>query len=506
MAASAAPDPQAHVPSATEKHAPDQTARSRPTDTHGRPSIVWLRDDLRLADNPALRAAVDEGNPIVVLFVLDDSPLVARPRGGASRWWLHHSLTALAERIEERGARLILRRGDAAEEVQRLADEVDAGGVFWNRRYAEGERSQDGAVKKALRAAGRVAESFQGTLMYEPWTIARDDGQPYGVYSAFWRACAKAGTPREPVAEPQSLDGLEKRLHSDELASWELLPTKPDWATGLAEEWTPGERGAHERLRDFVGDRISRYSGQRDRPGAEASSRLSPHLRFGELSPFQVRTAVLDSREGAAENRSKFQAELGWREFNYSLLFHNPNLDSQNMRRNFDGFPWHPASSEVLERWQQGRTGIPLVDAGMRQLWTSGWMHNRVRMVVASFLIKNLLIDWREGEQWFWDTLVDADPANNAANWQWVAGSGVDSAPFFRVFNPVLQSQKFDPQGDYIRAWVPELADVPAKEIHEPRASGGLDLSEVGDYPEPMVDLKATRAEALDAFAEIKSH
>jgi len=480
----------------------------RPTDTHGRPSIVWLRDDLRLADNPALSAAVDEGNPLVLLFVLDDNPEVVRPRGAAGRWWLHGSLHSLGERVAERGGRLILRRGDAFVEVLKLVEELDAGAVFWNRRYGAGERTQDSAVKRAVRDTGRVAESFQGTLMYEPWTVTREDGQPYGVYSAFWRACAKTAEPRDPLAEPQKLNGVDAELACDALDSWELLPTAPDWAGGFREEWTPGEPGAQSRLEEFVRERIARYSGQRDRPGAEASSRLSPHLRFGEISPFQVRAAVLASRNGAAENRSKFVAELGWREFNYSLLFFNPNLDSENMRRNFDGFPWNRADSAILEKWQHGQTGIPLVDAGMRQLWHSGWMHNRVRMVVASFLIKNLLIDWREGEQWFWDTLVDADPANNAANWQWVAGSGVDSAPFFRVFNPVLQSSKFDPQGDYIRRWVPELAHLPAKQIHE-RPAGGevtLDGAAADSYPRPIVDLKATRAAALAAFDQIKSH
>jgi deoxyribodipyrimidine photo-lyase len=490
----------------------------RPTDTRGRPSIVWLRDDLRLADNPALRAAVDEGTPLVLLFVLDDRPEVVRPRGGASRWWLHGSLHSLGERIAELGGRMVLRRGDAAAEVLKLVDEIDAGAVFWNRRYGAGERTQDSTVKRAVRDTGRVAESFPGTLMYEPWTVTRDDGAPYGVYSAFWRACARTAAPRDPLSEPQQLPVVQTELASDALDSWELRPTSPNWAAGLAAEWTPGEVGAHARLDDFVGERIARYAGQRDRPGAEASSRLSPHLRFGELSPFQVRRAVLDSRNGAAENRNRFIEELGWREFNYSLLFHNPNLDQENMRRNFDGFPWNPADPAILEKWQQGQTGIPLVDAGMRQLWQSGWMHNRVRMVVASFLIKNLLIDWREGERWFWDTLVDADPANNAANWQWTAGSGVDSAPFFRVFNPVLQSSKFDPLGDYIRRWVPELADLPAKEMHEPHRPRGaspggptldgtaLNGAALNRYPEPMVDLKQTRAEALEAFATIKDH
>ena len=449
------------------------------------PSIVWLRDDLRLADNPALRAAVERGEPIVVLYLLDEVSRGIRPIGSASRWWLHHSLTALGRSIVERGGTFVLRRGGAAEVLPQLVEEVGAGAVFWNRRYGAA-RAVDAELKTSLRESGLEVQSFQANLMHEPWTVTTGAGTPFKVFTPFWKACLERGEPREPLSAPRSLNGVPG-VASDDLDGWKLLPTHPDWSGGIADAWTPGEHGAHARLELFCGDGLDDYEKGRDEPAQDATSRLSPALRFGEISPFQiwhrVQRGQLSPR--ARRNAPKFLREVGWREFNYCILFHFPALQKDNFRPEFDAFPWSTPQQEVLEAWQHGRTGIPLVDAGMRELWQTGYMHNRVRMVVASLLIKNLLIDWRIGEAWFWDCLVDADEANNPANWQWVAGSGADAAPYFRVFNPVLQADKFDRHGEYQRRYLPEL---------------GTD-----DYPAPIVDLKESRTEALEAYNHVKN-
>ncbi len=446
------------------------------------PSIVWLRDDLRVADNPALTAAVERGAPVVVVFLLDEQSPGVRPLGGASRWWLHGSLQSLADDLAELGGSLALRRGAAAEVIPALVAETGAGAVYWNRRYGA-LRDVDAALKSRLRAEGVVVESFGASLLHEPWTITSGSGGAYRVFTPFWRACLAAGEPRSPLPAPASVDGLA--VAGDALDEWALLPTRPDWATGLREAWTPGAEGAHARLEQFVEHGLPLYH-RRDEPGIEATSRLSPHLRFGELSPHQIWARVHERlAPEAAVNRAKFLSEIGWREFSYSILFHQPQLASVNVRRDFDAFPWEAPEPAVLEAWQHGRTGIPIVDAGMRQLWTSGWMHNRVRMIVASLLTKNLLVDWRIGEAWFWDTLVDADEASNAASWQWVAGSGADAAPYFRVFNPVLQADRFDPDRAYVQRWVPEV-DGP-------------------EYPRPIVDLAVSRTRALAAYEAVKA-
>ena len=449
------------------------------------PSIVWLRDDLRLADNPALRAAMDRDQPIVILYLLDEVSRGIRPIGSASRWWLHHSLDALGQAIAERGGTFVLRRGAAADVVPQLVRETGAAAVFWNRRYGAA-REVDAELKTTLRDAGLEVRSFQANLMHEPWTVTTGSGTPFKVFTPFWKACLEQGEPREPLPTPRTLHGV-RGVDSDDLADWQLLPTHPDWAGGLAEAWTPGEHGAHERLELFCGDGLEDYEKGRDEPAQDATSRLSPYLSFGEISPFQIWDRVQRGQlsPAARRNAPKFLREVGWREFNYNILFHFPALQKDNFRPEFDAFPWSTPKKAVLEAWQQGRTGIPLVDAGMRELWQTGYMHNRVRMVVASLLIKNLLIDWRVGEEWFWDCLVDADEANNPANWQWVAGSGADAAPYFRVFNPVLQADKFDKHGEYQRQYVPEL---------------GTD-----DYPEPIVDLRESRAEALEAYNHVKN-
>ncbi len=446
------------------------------------PSIVWLRDDLRVADNPALHAAIERDGPVVVVYLLDEQSPGARPLGGASRWWLHGSLSALAADLDVLGASLTLRRGAAADVIPELVAATGAGAVFWNRRYGA-LRDVDAGLKSSLTAAGITVMSFGASLLYEPWTITSGSGDPYRVFTPFWRACLASGDPRPPLPTPASVDGLA--VDSDNLDDWALLPTRPDWADGLRQAWTPGSEGALDRLEQFVDHGLSLYH-RRDEPGVEATSRLSPHLRFGEVSPHQIWARVHTRlAPEAAKNRAKFVSEIGWREFSYSILFNAPQLASVNVRRDFDAFPWVEPRAEVLEAWQHGRTGIPLVDAGMRELWATGYMHNRVRMVVASLLTKNLLIDWRLGEQWFWDTLVDADEANNPASWQWVAGSGADAAPYFRVFNPVLQAERFDRDRTYVRRWVPE--------VDEP------------EYPRPVVDLAASRVEALAAYEAVKA-
>jgi len=445
-------------------------------------SIVWLRDDLRVADNPALHAAVERGGPVTVVYVLDEESPESRALGGASRWWLHGSLTSLRAELDARGAHLTLRRGAEREVLPGLVHEIGAGAVFWNRRYTA-ERAIDAELKTRWRDDGLEARSFAASVLHEPWTLTTGAGQPYKVFTPFWRAALASGEPREPLPAPETIDG--RAVAGDELDEWNLLPTRPDWAEGLRRAWTPGEGGAHDRLESFIEHGLPLYH-RRDEPGIEATSRLSPHLRFGELSPHQIWHRLRHGLSpAAARNRAKYLSEIGWREFSATILFHAPDLATTNFRREFDAFPWGRPDAEQLEAWQTGRTGIPIVDAGMRQLWATGWMHNRVRMIVASFLTKNLLIDWRLGEEWFWDTLVDADPANNAASWQWVAGSGADAAPYFRVFNPVLQAQKFDPDQQYIRRWVPEVD------------------SEV--YPPPIVDLKASRVEALAAYEAVKA-
>ena len=437
------------------------------------PSIVWLRDDLRLADNPALTAAAERGEPVVLVYVLDEVSPGIRPLGAASKWWLHGSLASF-------GAPLVLRRGAAEDVIPALVEETGAGAVFWNRRYGA-VRDVDARLKTALRDDGLDVQSFQANLLVEPWTLTTGSGGPYRVFTPFWKA-ARELTFRDPLPVP-TVDW--STAESDNLDDWGLLPTHPDWAAGLREAWTPGEEGAHDQLESFVDERLESYH-RRDEPAVDVTSRLSPHLRFGEISPFQVWERLHGHMSAAArKNAPKFLSEVGWREFNWSILFHSPELAERNYRPAFDAFPWSEPDPEELAAWKQGRTGIPLVDAGMRELWQTGVMHNRVRMVVASFLIKNLLIDWRVGEKWFWDTLVDADEASNPGNWQWVAGSGADAAPYFRVFNPELQRDKFDRGGRYVNRWVPEH---------------GTPM-----YPEPIVDLSETRKQALQAYDQVKA-
>ena len=465
--------------------------------------IVWLRDDLRVADNPALLAGVhatetgDTVDSLVVVYILDQQSPGIRPLGGATKWWLHHSLEALADKIHRLGGRLILRQGAAHDVIRELIAESGASAIFWNRRYGGAERALDADIKSFAKASGLNAQSFQASVLFEPWTVRTGGATPYTVFTPFWKSCINNhDIPRLPLEAPTTLPAAPLAangdlLPSDDLDGWDLRPTSPDWSAGLAHRWNVGENAAEARLEDFIATRLTEYADGRDSPSRLVTSELSPHLRFGEISPFQIwhRVEVAKAHGDAVvlKNSLKFMAEVGWREFSYHLLYHWPDLATVNFDARFDSFPWGPPDTEDLAAWQQGRTGIPLVDAGMRELWQSGTLHNRVRMVAASFLIKNLLVDWRVGEQWFWDTLVDADPASNAASWQWVAGSGADAAPYFRVFNPVLQAEKFDPKHEYLHRYL-----------------GEYEHPMLSDYPEPIVNLLESRNRALAAFAQLQ--
>jgi deoxyribodipyrimidine photo-lyase len=476
-------------------------------------SLIWFRDDLRLDDNPALAAAARAG-PVVALYVLEEGLPGQQVLGGAVRWWLHHALARLGEALAQRGVPLVLRRGDPRRIVPEVATGLQAGSVHWNRRYLPWTQGPDAAIKDTLRASGHTVSSHNALVLAEPWQISTGTGGPYKVFTPYSRALrphADAAT-SGIVPVPTLVAGtVPAAVAFDALADWRLLPVKPDWSGGLAGAWEPGEAGARARLDRFMAGILRGYGTARDLPGTAGTSRLSPHLRFGEISPRVVWRAAASA--GAANpaleaDAIKFQTELAWRDFANHLLYHYPTLPEANWKSAFDPFPWRDDAAG-LTAWQRGQTGYPIVDAGMRELWTTGWMHNRVRMIVGSFLVKHLLIHWREGEAWFRDTLVDADTANNAAGWQWIAGCGADAAPYFRIFNPVAQGEKFDPEGRYVRRWVPELARLPDSLIHKPWTAPPLLLSgssiRLGStYPAPIVDHALARQRALDAYASLK--
>jgi len=478
------------------------------------PTVLWFRTDLRLADNPALAAAVHAGAPLIALYIVDTGP-ARRAMGGASRWWLDGSLRALDASLRTHGHRLTLLAGDPHALLPALVRATGAGAVFWNRRYGRAETALDAGLKAQFRAEGRLARSFNSHLLNEPWEVTSGAGTPMKVFTPFWRAARARGPFAPPLPMPAGLaalpacDGpLSGAVEIDALA---LKPVAPDWASGFAPHWTPGEAGAIAALHGFVDGALKGYADTRDRPDLAFTSRLSPHLAFGEIGPRQIAATIAMAEAttpGIERDAAKFMAEVGWREFAYHLLGQTPDMAEVPINAGFAGFPWK-SDARALRAWQRGMTGYPIVDAGMRQLWQTGWMHNRVRMIVASFLIKHLLVDWREGERWFWDTLLDADPANNAASWQWVAGCGADAAPYYRIFNPMLQGAKFDPAGDYVRRYVPELAGLPAEHIHAPWQAPATVLTEAGvalgkSYPLPLVDHAAARARALDAYRDMR--
>ena len=476
------------------------------------PTIVWFRHDLRLADNPALHAAMQRASAVIPLFIYAPEEETPWQPGGASRWWLHQSLAALDARLREVGSRLVIRCGPTLAMLRGVAKETNADAVFWNRRYEPSVIARDRKVKEALGSDGLAAESFNAALLHEPWTIHNQSQKPFQVFTPFWKHCLAKPAPAEPLPVPTNLPAPSKWLTSIALDELELEP-KLNWSDGLRAAWQPGEAGATANLGRFLAKAFDDYTDHRNRPDVVGTSRLSPYLHFGEISPRQVWHGLrrLASKRGLPVEQwrgSQFLSEIGWREFAHHLLFHFPHTPTEPLRANFKNFPWRKDAA-WLRAWQKGRTGYPIVDAGMRELWATGWMHNRVRMIVASFLVKDLLLPWQEGARWFWDTLVDADLAQNTLGWQWTAGCGADAAPYFRVFNPTSQGEKFDPHGHYVRKWCPELAKLPDKWLHQPHTAPAeiLRAAEVErghNYPLPVVSHAIAREVALEAFARIK--
>ncbi len=477
------------------------------------PLILWFRQDLRLQDNAALHAALARNGPVIPLYIHDEAGEAAWPPGGATKWWLHHSLVSLDAALQARGSRLIVARGDSGEVLSDLITATGANAVYWNRRYEPAAIARDKTIKADLLAVGVEAKSFNSALLFEPHTIANKQGKPFQVFTPYWRHCLtqpipalvaiKAGDFPSPSAWPRSLP----------VAELGLLPATK-WDAGFYEAWKPGETGAHKQLKLFVAEAMAGYSDNRNLPAQRGTSRLSPHLHFGEIGPRQVWAAVqaLSKDTGVfppSRGAQVFLNEIGWREFAYHLLFHFPHTPEHPLREDFRRFPWaDDADGAKLRAWQRGQTGYPIVDAGMRELWHTGWMHNRVRMVTASFLVKHLRLPWQQGAAWFWDTLVDADLASNTLGWQWSAGCGADAAPYFRIFAPVTQGEKFDSAGSYVRHWVPEIARLPDKFLHAPwTAPDALRVAAMieGNYPAPLVDHAAARAEALAAFKQLRA-
>lgn len=475
--------------------------------------VVWFRRDLRLDDNPALSEAAQLGSPVVPVFIWSPEEEGDWAPGEASCYWLHQSLAQLKERLGGLGLRLILRSGPALKHLLQIAAEVGAGTVLWNRRYEPVAIRRDTEVKSALKARGYEVGSFAGSILREPMAIRNKQGRPFLVFTPFWKHYLALGDPDPPRPQPERVAAPRTWPESSALDELGLEP-RIDWAQGIRDAWVFGESGAQRELERFLSEGLSGYAQRRDYPGQTGVSRLSPHLHFGEISPRRVWRSAREwaSQSGRlqdGEAELAFRRQLAWRDFAVHLLFHYPHTSSEPLRDEFKRFPW-TIDKERLRAWQKGMTGYPIVDAGMRQLWETGWMHNRVRMIAASFLVKHLLQDWREGARWFWDTLVDADLANNTMGWQWTAGCGADAAPYFRIFNPITQGLRFDPQGRYVRRWVPELSRLSDQRIHRPWTASPVELASAGvvlgrDYPHPLVEHSEARQGALDAFQEMKS-
>jgi deoxyribodipyrimidine photo-lyase len=462
-------------------------------------AVVWFRNDLRLDDQPALHAGL-QADKLVLLYVLDER------MGAASRWWLHHSLNALTADIEHRGGQLVLRQGKPAELIPALMDEVGADELHVCISFEPAMRAADKTLDEQLTQNGRRLVRHVGTSLLAPAHIRSKSGGPYNVYTPFSRACLEAGVPDASFGKPRRISTM--RVKSEKLQDWALLPTKPDWSGGMDAEWEPGEAGAVKRVKAFLDGPIATYDEARNLPGTAGTSKLSPHVHFGEVSPRRLWHRAAE--QGRGKGVQTFLKELLWREFSLNLLWEHKDLRTVPIRAEFADFPWDERRGD-LAAWQRGQTGIPIVDAGMRELWQTGWMHNRVRMIVASFLTKHLLVPWQAGEAWFWDTLCEADEAANGASWQWVAGCGADAAPYFRVFNPVLQGRKFDGEGTYVRSYVPEIAGLPDKYLHAPweapeEVLNDAQLTLGKEYPKPIIDLKEGRARALCAYEKMKAH
>ena len=477
-------------------------------------ALVWFRQDLRLHDNPALHHAMQQHETVIPVYIHAPDEAAPWPVGAASRWWLHHSLTALQQALRQRGSMLILRQGPSLAGLRELVEITGAQSIYWNRLYQPVLIARDSTIKTALRADGLQVESHNAALLWEPWTIKTAAGNPYKVFTPFWKAGLQY-PPAPPLPAPAHLPAPSDLPSSLSLAEFELMP-RINWYQGLQAAWRPGEEGALQQLDAFCQTVLDNYPDTRNTPAIRGVSRLSPHLHCGEISPRQIWQAVTHQiNQQGLENPLQHPAaetylrELGWREFAHNVLYHWPHTAEQPMDERFNDYPWRQHYEDLLAAWQQGRTGIPMVDAGMRELWHSGWMHNRVRMIVASFLTKNCAVPWQHGARWFWDTLVDADLASNSLGWQWTAGCGTDAAPYFRIFNPVRQGEQFDKAGDYVRRWIPQLAHVAQRWIHKPWQ---MPLSEqkssnviIGrDYPAPLVDLSESRRQALAGYEHIK--
>ena len=475
-----------------------------------RPVIHWFRKDLRLTDNPALSSAAESGYPVLAVYILEDGDSDPWAPGGASRWWLHHSLKALDQSLKTLGNRLILRRGRPKYVLENLVTETGATAVHVTRLTEPHAIKAESETKDILNGLGVRLEVFDGNLLFPPGSVMTSKGDPFKVFTPFYKTCLQRFPLEKPLPVPAQLPSLRKHVKSDSLDEWKLLPRKPVWSAGWPDMWTPGETGALARFDSFLEQSATAYGTQRDRPDILGTSKLSPHLHFGEISPRTCwHHSLARVKPELQDDLKPFFRQIVWREFSHHLLYHWPTFPEKPFRPEFERFPW-ARDEKALRLWQRGLTGYPIVDAGMRELWATGWMHNRVRMIAASFLVKHLLIPWQDGAAWFWDTLVDADLANNSVSWQWVAGCGVDAAPFFRIFNPILQGQKFDPKGAYVRRWVPELTNLPDKYIHQPWTASKDILKDSGvsignDYPFPIVDHITARNRALATLKQIRN-
>jgi deoxyribodipyrimidine photo-lyase len=473
-----------------------------------RTTIVWLRNDLRIDDNPALAAAVTRGGTVVPVFIWSPHEDGEWPPGAASRWWLHHALAHLADLLEQRGSRLILRRGDPFQVLNQAARSTSADAVFWNRRHEPAGSACDREIADALANAGVVTEEFNGALLFDPEQVQTSAGRPYTVFTPFAKACLTKLAGMKCIPAPRHIPPPRRWPQGTSLKTLDLLP-RFDWTKGLRQAWNPGATHGLRMARRFLRHDLRHYTTARDRPDVPGTSRLSPYLHFGELSPRRLWSLADQARATSSKAVTALQRQLLWREFAYHLLAHFPQTTDHPLRSSFERFPWTDDETS-LRAWERGLTGYPIVDAGMCELWTTGWMHNRVRMIVASFLTKHLLVSWQHGARWFWDTLVDADLANNTLGWQWTAGCGADAAPYFRIFNPVLQGERFDPRGGYVRQWLPVLARMPDRWLHRPWDAPDDILKAAGvalgqNYPRPIVPHAEARIRALAAYASIRN-
>jgi len=468
--------------------------------------IFWFRQDLRIVDNPGLSKSL-KSDKVLPIYILDDINSNDFAMGAASRWWLHNSLRELNKNLDNK---LSLYKGDPLEILESLSSRFNIKGIFWNRCYEPWRIERDKKIKSKFIEKDIIVETFNSALLWEPWEILKSDNTPYKVFTPYYRkGCLMSEAPRKPLSAPNLNTLFEDKENILQLDDLNLLP-RIKWYKEMEKLWEPGEKGAHKKLESFLSDGLLGYKEGRNFPSKKNVSQLSAHMHFGEISPNQVwhRAKLKKDLPRIEKDLDHFLSELGWREFSYNLLFHFPELPRENLQKKFDNFPW--IENEILfDKWKKGLTGYPIVDAGMRELWQTGYMHNRVRMIVGSFLVKNLLLHWHKGEKWFWDCLIDADLASNSASWQWVAGSGADAAPYFRIFNPILQGKRFDPDGSYIKKFIPELEQLPSKYLFSPWEAPIEVLSEANielgsDYPEPIVDLIKSRDRALEAFSTIR--